>query len=156
MPEALRPLPSAVTAERLSDAIMRLRARLRAESGQHATGFTPTQLGVLATVVQQGPITAARLATLEHVTAQAMTQNLAALKAAGLVRTDPDPNDGRKKLISADPSAAKLVEELTTGRAAYLTRALDQLLDAGERATLATAVELLERLADGEIRDPRR
>lgn len=145
--------PSAATAERLNDAIKRLRARLRAESGQQATGFTPTQLGLLAAVVQQGPITAARLAALEHVTAQAMTQNLAVLKAADLVRAEPDPNDGRKKLISAEPSAAKLVQELTAGRADYLTRALEQLLDSDERAALAVAVELLERLADGELRD---
>ncbi|WP_369387760.1 hypothetical protein AB5J72_09225 [Streptomyces sp. CG1] len=45
------PQRSAATAQRLHDAMKRLRARLRAESGQHATGLTPTQLGVPASVV---------------------------------------------------------------------------------------------------------
>ena len=93
----------------------RLRARLRAESGQHATGLTATQLGVLASVVREGPVTAARLATLEHVSAQSIAQSLAVLKAAGLVHGEPDPQDGRKKLMSADPSATELIDKSARG-----------------------------------------
>ncbi len=90
-----RPQQSTATAQRLNDAMKRLRARLRAESRQHATGLTATQLGVLASVVREGPVTAARLATLEHVSAQSIAQSLAVLKAAGLVHSEPDPQDGR-------------------------------------------------------------
>ncbi len=129
----------------------RLRARLRAESGQHATGLTLTQLGVLASVVREGPVTAARLATLERVSAQSIAQSLAVLKAAGLVRSEPDARDGRKKLMSADPSATELVEKLLAGRASFLARAIDHLVTPGEREDVERAIELLERLADVDL-----
>ncbi|GDY71234.1 hypothetical protein SAV31267_007190 [Streptomyces avermitilis] len=130
----------------------RLRARLRAESGQNATGLTATQLGVLASVVREGPVTAARLAALEHVTAQAIAQILAVLKAAGLVHSEPDPQDGRKKLISADPSATVLIDRLLTGRASFLARAIDQEVAPDEGEDVEKAIELLERLAEADLR----
>ncbi len=145
------PRQSVATAQRLNDAMARLRARLRAESGQHATGLTLTQLGVLASVVREGPVTAARLATLERVSAQSIAQSLAVLKAAGLVRSEPDARDGRKKLMSADPSATELVEKLLAGRASFLARAIDHLVTPGEREDVERAIELLERLADVDL-----
>jgi DNA-binding MarR family transcriptional regulator len=144
---------SVATAQRLNDAIIRLRARLRTESGQHATGLTPTQLSVLGGVVREGPVTAARLAALERVSAQSIAQSLAVLKAAGLVHSEPDARDGRKKLMSADPSAAELIDKLLRGRAAFLARAIDQLVAPDERADVAKAIELLERLATAELND---
>ncbi|XHM96210.1 MarR family winged helix-turn-helix transcriptional regulator [Peterkaempfera sp. SMS 1(5)a] len=141
----------APTAQRLQDAMTRLRARLRSESGQNATGLTATQLGVLASVVREGPVTAAGLAAAEHVSAQAIAQSLAVLKAAGLVHSEPDPQDGRKKLISADASAAELVDRLLSGRATFLARAIDQMVAPEERAIVEKAIELLERLAEADL-----
>ncbi|MCA1221026.1 MarR family winged helix-turn-helix transcriptional regulator [Streptomyces sp. 8L] len=125
----------------------RLRARLRSESGQRSTGLTLTQLGVLSTVVKQGPVTAARLATLEHVSPQSIAQSLAVLKEAGLVHTEPDPQDGRKRLVSADASAAELVGGLMASRVSFLARAIEQVVEPGERRDLEKAIELMERLA---------
>lgn len=150
-PRSQQPASSAATAHRLQDAMKRLRARLRAESGQHTTGLTATQLGVLASVVQEGPVTAARLASMEHVSAQAIAQSLAVLKAAGLVHGEPDPKDGRKKLMSADPSATELIDKLLTGRASFLARAIDQVLAPDQRDEVEKAIELLERLADADL-----
>ncbi|MFE5027775.1 MarR family winged helix-turn-helix transcriptional regulator [Streptomyces sp. NPDC056656] len=143
---------TAATAQRLQDAMKRLRARLRAESGQNTTGLTATQLGVLASVIREGPVTAARLASVEHVSAQAIAQSLAVLKAAGLVHSEPDPQDGRKKLMSADPSAIELVDRILNGRASFLARAIDQVVAPDERRDVEKAVELLERLADADLR----
>ncbi|MFD3309329.1 MarR family winged helix-turn-helix transcriptional regulator [Streptomyces sp. NPDC058694] len=142
---------SAETAQRLQDAMKRLRARLRSESGQHAVGLTATQLGVLVSVVREGPVTAARLAALEHVSAQAIAQSLAVLKAAGLVHGEPDPKDGRKKLMSADPSAAELIDRLLNGRSSFLARAIDEVVAPEEREDVEEAIELLERLADADL-----
>ncbi|MFD5191934.1 MarR family winged helix-turn-helix transcriptional regulator [Streptomyces sp. NPDC058357] len=147
------PQQSAATAQRLNDAIKRLRARLRAESGQHATGLTATQLGVLAGVVREGPVTAARLAALEHVSAQSIAQSLAVLKAAGLIHSEPDPQDGRKKLMTPDPSATELVDKLLAGRATFLARAIDQVVAPDERKDVEKAIELLERLAEADPSD---
>ncbi|MFF8731543.1 MarR family winged helix-turn-helix transcriptional regulator [Streptomyces sp. NPDC015171] len=147
------PRQTTATAQRLNDAIKRLRARLRTESGQHATGLTPTQLALLASVVREGPVTAARLASLEHVSAQSIAQSLAVLKAAGLVHSEPDPEDGRKKLVSPDPSATELVDRLLSGRDRFLARAIDRVVAPHERADLERAVELLERLAAADLND---
>jgi DNA-binding MarR family transcriptional regulator len=147
------PQQSTATAQRLHDAIKRLRARMRAESGQHTTGLTATQLGVLASVVREGPVTAARLATKEHVSAQAIAQSLAVLKAAGLVHGTPDPQDGRRKLMSADPSATELIDRLLSGRASFLARAMEQVAGPDGLEDAEKAIELLERLAAADLGD---
>ncbi|MET7334710.1 MarR family transcriptional regulator [Nonomuraea sp. NPDC005650] len=141
------------TAQRLNDAIKRLRARLRVESGQHSTGLTVTQIAVLASVVREGPVTAARLASLEHVSPQSIAQSLAVLKAAGLVHGEPDPQDGRRKLMSADPAATELIDRLLAGRAAFLSRAIDRVVAPEEREDMEKAIELLERLAASDLSD---
>ncbi|MFJ2414791.1 MarR family winged helix-turn-helix transcriptional regulator [Streptomyces brevispora] len=153
MPTNPGPQQSAATAQRLNDSMKRLRARLRAESGQHTTGLTATQLGVLASVVREGPVTAARLAALEHVSAQAIAQSLAVLKAADLVRSEPDPQDGRRKLMSAAPSATELIGKLLTGRSSFLARALEQVVAPDELGEVEKAIELLERLAAADLGD---
>lgn len=148
---ALRPTRrSEATAERLQHAMKRLRARLRAESGQHATGLTASQRAVLATVVREGPVTAARIAELEHVSPQSIAQCLAGLKTRGLVRSEADPRDGRKKLIRAETSASELIDSLMAGRSSFLARTIDQVIAADEREDLETAIDLLERLATAD------
>ena len=146
-----QPTPSVETAQRLQDAMKRLRARLRAESGQNATGLTLSQLGILSSVIREGPVTAVRLAAVEHISAQAITQSLTALKEAGLVHSEPDPQDGRKKLVSADPSATELLDRLMAGRYSFLARAIDQVVAPDERQDLEKAIEILERLAEADL-----
>jgi DNA-binding MarR family transcriptional regulator len=138
-------------AHRLSVAIIRLRSRLREEAGMHATGLSASQLAVLQSVVDEGPATAAYLAQVQHVSAQSIAQNLAVLKAAGLVRGKRDPADGRKTLISADPSAERLLSSLIAARESFLARAIAQLVAPGERGELERAIDLLERFAAAEL-----
>ena len=152
-PRPQQPITSAAAAQRLQDAMKRLRARLRAESGQNATALTVTQLGVLVSVVREGPVTAAGLATLEHVTAQAIAQSLTVLKAAGLVHAEADPQDGRKKLISADDSATELIDRVLAGRASFLARAIDRVATPDRHDDVEKAIELLERLAETDLSD---
>ena len=138
-------------AHRLSVAIIRVRSRLREEAGMHATGLSASQLAVLQSVVDDGPTTAAYLAQVQHVSAQSIAQNLAVLKAAGLVRGERDPADGRKTLISADPSAARLLSSLIAARESFLARAIGQLVSPGERRDLERAISLLERFAAADL-----
>jgi DNA-binding MarR family transcriptional regulator len=142
---------TADAAQRLSVAVTRLRSRLREESGQHATGLSVSQLAVLKTVVDEGPVTAAYLATTQHVSPQSIAQNLAALKTAGLVHSRPDPHDGRKTLVTADESAVRLLTTLLASRRSFLVRAIETLVAPEERADLDRAVELLERFAAAEL-----
>ncbi|MYS20331.1 DNA-binding transcriptional regulator, MarR family [Streptomyces sp. DvalAA-14] len=146
---------TAVSARRLSIAITRLRSRLRAEAGLHATGLSISQLAVLQQVVDDGPVTAAYLAAAQHVSPQSIAQNLAVLKDEGLVRAGRDPQDGRKILITAADSGRRLLTTLQTSRKVFLAGAIDALVPSEERPDLDKAIELLERLAAADLGDRR-
>lgn len=145
---------TADAAQRLSVAITRLRSRLRVEAGLHETGLSISQLAVLKNIVQEGPVTAAYLATAQHVSPQSIAQNLAVLKAAGLVRAERDPGDARKTLISADESAGRLLDSLHASRTSFLVRAIDALVAPEERADLDRTIDLLERFAAADLGGP--
>ena len=138
----------------LALAVKRLRARMREEAGATSTGLTLTQLAVLDRVLNQDPatpVTAASLAAAEHVTQQAIAQSLPALRAAGLIATRRDPTDGRKTPIVATAAGRRLRARLRENREAWLVRALDATLSARERATLTSAVALIERVAEVDL-----
>lgn len=141
---------SASAAHRLSVAITRLRSRLREEAGLHSVGLSISQLAVLRNVVDEGPVTASYLASVQHVSPQSIAQNLAVLKAAGLLRGHRDPGDGRKTLISANPSAARLLTSITDSRESFLARAIDRL-PASEWQDLERTIELLEHFAAVDV-----
>jgi DNA-binding MarR family transcriptional regulator len=146
---------TAEDAQRLSVAITRLRSRLRVEAGLHETGLSISQLAVLKNIAEEGPVTAAYLATAQHVSPQSIAQNLAVLKAGGLVRAERDPADRRKTLITADESAGRLLDSLHASRTSFLVRAIDALVAPEERADLDRAIELLERFAAADLGDTR-
>jgi DNA-binding MarR family transcriptional regulator len=138
---------TAEQAMRLSVAVTRLRSRLREEAGMTSSGFTISQLAILRRVLDMGPVTAASLALVEHVSQQAIAQSVAALKAAGLVGTARDATDGRKVLISATDEGRAMLDALSTSREAWLVQAIDATIGPDERPHLDTAIALLERLA---------
>jgi DNA-binding MarR family transcriptional regulator len=76
---------------------------------------------------------------------------VAALRLRGLVKTAHDPNDGRKTLISITARGLKLFDTVAASRNAWLMRAIDAQVPAKERAALARAIELLERLASADV-----
>lgn len=73
-------------------------------------GMTRAQFGILNHFVrlEPGSKSPAALASAFQVTRPTMTSTLARLEAAGLIRIDPDPKDGRGKLVSiTSPGRAK-------------------------------------------------
>jgi len=141
---ARAPDPLAV---RLALAIKRVYGRMR-EAALASAGELPiAQLAVLKRLRSDGPTTASALASAEHVTHQAITQTLAALKRAELVRSAPDPNDRRKSLITVTPAGNRLFESASASRDAWLDRAIESAVSARERAALEKSIELLDRLA---------
>jgi DNA-binding MarR family transcriptional regulator len=135
-------------ATRLALALTRLRSRLREESSARSMGLSISQLSVLQRLRLNGPATAASLAVAEHVSQQAIAQSVVPLKAAGLVRSEPDPDDGRKTLISITSAGLEIRESVLAARSSWLASAIDSTVEPGERASLEKAIELLERLAD--------
>jgi DNA-binding MarR family transcriptional regulator len=143
-----RPQPDQ-TALQLAVAIKRLKARLRELSGPDLMALPLGQLSVLERLLT-GPATAAQLALAEHVSQQAIAQSVERLKQAGLVQTEPDPDDRRKNLISITVAGHDLVGRARSDRNAWLGRAIDAVIPAEDRPALDKAIELLERLADAE------
>jgi DNA-binding MarR family transcriptional regulator len=135
-------------AVRLAVAIKRLRARLREAAWASGVEVPIAQLAIIKRVWEGGPTTAAVLAATEHVSHQAIAQSLAALKRAGLVRTAPDPSDGRKSLVDITALGRRTFASAVASRDAWLVHAIDETVASGERAALERAIVLLERLAD--------
>ncbi|HEY2333372.1 MAG TPA: MarR family winged helix-turn-helix transcriptional regulator [Acidimicrobiales bacterium] len=135
----------------LAVAMTHLRARLRAEAGANATGLSSSQLSIIRRLIDDGAATAASLAAAEHVSQQAVAQNLMGLKAEGFVSAEPDPRDGRKSLIRVTDAGHRLVETILASRDAWLVRAIEATIPVDERADLRKAIELLERLADADL-----
>ncbi len=138
------------TALQLTVAIKRLRARVREESGPDFMALPIGQLSVLERLRTTGPATAAQLALVEHVSQQAIAQSVERLKQAGLVQTDPDPDDRRKNLLSATVAGHDLVDRARADRNAWLDRAIEAVIPLEDRPALDKAIELLERLAAAE------
>lgn len=112
---------------------------------------TWSQLTTLGRVVEEGPTTTSALAQAEHVRRQSMAETVAALRDNGLVRTDQDPNDGRKTLITASREGRRLITTIPAVRAVWLDVAIQTLLEPGDQETLQRAAEIMNRLADGEV-----
>jgi DNA-binding MarR family transcriptional regulator len=136
---------------RLWMAISHLRARLRAEAGSRPTGYSISQLAILQRLLD-GPLTAADLAEEQHVSQQAIAQNVAALEAASLVKRTRDGRDRRKVLIAATDAGRELLEVSRASRKAWLFQAIEEVVGADERADLVKTIDLLERLAAAEAR----
>jgi DNA-binding MarR family transcriptional regulator len=135
---------------RLVLAVKRLRARLRETWPSPVQSLPTSQLAILKRLRDDGPTTAATLAVAEHVSQQAIAQQIAALRDAGLVTTKRDPGDARKALVSITKKGLKLFDAAAESRNAWLMRAITSQVPAKEQAALAKAIELLERLASAD------
>jgi len=138
---------------RLVLAVKRLRARVRETWPTPVQSLPTSQLAILKRLRDDGPTTAATLAGAEHVSQQAIAQHVATLRGAGLVKTRRDPDDGRKTLVSITKRGLKLFDAVAESRNRWLTRAISAQVPAKERAALARAIELLERLASSPDSD---
>ena len=134
-------------AVRLAVAIKRLRASLQEAALAGATDLSLAQLSILRRLRLEGSATAASLAAAEHISHQAITQSLDKLKRAGLVEATPDPQDGRKRLISVTAAGNHLFDAVNASRNAWLAHAIESTVTDGELPALDKAIELLERLA---------
>lgn len=125
-------------------ATLRLARRLRAEKADD--DLSDGQLAVLGSLFVHGPHTLGALAEREHISAPSMNRTVNCLESLGYLAREADPDDRRKVNISLTESGSTVVTETTKKRDRWLTRQLREL-DAEERATLASAAEILRRLA---------
>lgn len=120
--------------------IRRLRAGYR---------FPLTQATVLGRLDREGPQSVSDLAAAERVRPQSMAQTVADLEAEGLVARRPDPDDGRRAIVSLTAEGKEALDADRREREGWLAEAIARDLSADERRVLRQAVELVRRLAEG-------
>jgi DNA-binding MarR family transcriptional regulator len=133
-------------ARELRVVISQLRHRLREQS--HPGDYTWSQTSVLIRLERDGPATVSALARAEGVRQQSMGATISALEEAGLVKGSPDPADGRRTILSLTDACREMLKANRAAKEDWLFRAIQTKLSPAEQEELATALELLKRLAD--------
>jgi len=124
----------------------RLRRQLR---GLATDGdLTPSQTAVLTRLWKEGASSASALAGAERVRPQSMATIVAALEQRGLIERTPDPEDGRRQVISLTKAGRRRAESDRQVREEWLARAIHERYSESERHTILDALSLLERLTD--------
>ncbi len=134
-----------ILARDLTTAISRLVRRLRTEA--NPTELALSQMGVLARLEQNGPMTTADLARAELMKPQSMGVILGSLEQEGLVDRQPHPTD-RRQILFVMTDAGKVVR--TRHRAMkrdWLIGALGALEQA-ELEVLVAAVPIIRQMGD--------
>ena len=138
---------SAVAAARdLRVVFSRLRRRLRdvAIGGD----LTPSQTAVLTRLWKEGASSASALAGAERVRPQSMATIVAALDQRGLIERTPDPEDGRRQVVSLTEAGRERAESDRQVREEWLARAMQERYSERERRVILDALSLLERLTE--------
>jgi DNA-binding MarR family transcriptional regulator len=110
-------------------------------------GLTMPERQALSRLDRFGPATSSELARQAQITAQAMGATVAALQARGLVERRPDPEDGRRVILSVTDAGRQELQDKRNARTELLARALSGTFTPAELEQLAVAAPLLERLA---------
>lgn len=131
-------------ADRLHSASIRLLRRVAREDP--ASGLGPARLSALSVVVSRGPVTVGRIAEIEQVRPPTMTRILYALHAAGLVRKERSPDDGRSVRVTATADGKRLLQATRRRRLRALARRLGDL-SPQDLVTLEQAAELMEEVS---------
>jgi DNA-binding MarR family transcriptional regulator len=136
--------PDEELASRLRLVVTRLARRLRQEVD---AGISPSMTSALATVERLGPLTPSELAETERIQRPTATRVIANLEAAGLVRREADPSDGRVSRVRTTAEGRRLMRRARTRKTAFLARRMRHLSDE-ERAVVEHAAEILERFLE--------
>jgi DNA-binding MarR family transcriptional regulator len=121
-----------------------LRRRLRRVPVANALTFP--QSAALGRLDRGGPAASADLARQEQISPQSMGATLGELEARGLVNRQPDPDDGRRILLSISATGRRELNQRRNARMEQLAQGLADFTES-ELAQLAVAAPLIERLA---------
>ena len=123
---------------------------LRMVSQRHAAIFardigaslTPTQWAALSKLAETGPCSQNQLGRLTAMDVATIKGVIDRLTARGLTETGPDPDDGRRLLVSLSRAGQQLAEKIAPNAIAISKETLAPL-DAKERETLFTLLNKL-------------
>lgn len=126
--------------------ISKLKRNLRAQS--NVGDLSATQIAVILRLERDGPATASDLARAEGIRAQSMGTAIAPLEAAGAIAGAPDPQDGRRTILSLTRTGRARLKQVRDARQDWMSRTIRARLSEDEQRQVAAALALLERLVD--------
>jgi DNA-binding MarR family transcriptional regulator len=126
--------------------IGRIARRLRQN---HEVGeLTLAEVSVLARLEREGANTPSALAEHERIRPQAMATTLAGLEERGLVDRRPDPDDGRRVVMTVTERGRTTVHHRRSESVQRLVTVLGNDFSAAELHQLDAVLPLLDRLAE--------
>ena len=128
--------------------VMFSRLRRQLKDVTTGDGLTPSQTAVLTRLWKEGASSTSALAASERVRPQSMAAIVAGLDQHGLIRRAPDPDDGRRQMISLTAAGRRRAESDRQIREEWLARAMQERYSARERRVINDALSLLQRLTD--------
>jgi len=131
--------------EELRLLLQKVSRRIRGNRGDEM--ISDSQLGVLFSLVIEGPKTPGELAAREHVSPPSMTRTVNELEKRGLVSRVPHTEDARKIEVLPTAAGETLAAETRRMRFEWFSRRLAELSD-DERAALSASMPVLRRLAE--------
>ena len=138
--------PSAAATAAADDLVDLFRRLRRAMREMPADGLTAAQSSVLRRLDKDGASSTTVLAIAEGVRSQSMTATLNALDAQGFLERRPDPEDGRRQIITLSRAGTARVRSDRTKRHEWLARAMDERFSRSELQTVTAALDLLGEL----------
>ena len=127
----------------LSIGLLKRRARETARDGE----LSGPETAVLSRLDRNGPGTTAALARWEQITPQAMGATVAALEARELIGRAPDPDDGRRSILTLTEAGERALRAGRNALTDQMAAALFGGFTPGEIEQLRLAAPLIERLA---------
>jgi len=128
---------------RVSFGLLLRRLRQAPDAGE----LTLPETAALARLDRGGPTTPGALAKLEQISPQSMGATLGALEVRGLVERRPDPEDGRRAVMSLTDAGRRALRNRRNARTELLAKALAAGFTPAELRQLMAVAPLIERLA---------
>jgi DNA-binding MarR family transcriptional regulator len=110
--------------------------------------LTPSQSSVLSRLDKDGPASASELAAAERIRPQSMAAIVAALREADLIQRHPDPEDGRRQVVSLTSAGRQRLQGDRKVRQEWLARTLQDHCTEAERQAIIEALALLDHAVE--------
>ncbi|MFD7157505.1 MarR family winged helix-turn-helix transcriptional regulator [Kribbella sp. NPDC059898] len=120
------------------------RVKRRLKDLAETDDLTPSQLSMLSRLDKDGPATASQLAAAERIRPQSVAAILTALRNADLIERHPDPEDGRRQVVSLTSKGRHRLQGDRKVRQEWLAQTLQEHCSEAERQTIIKALALLD------------
>jgi DNA-binding MarR family transcriptional regulator len=144
----MNPTPlDAELATGLRTTVSRLIKLLRRETRNDAQ-LSLTERATLGLLYPDNRLAPSDIARTEKVTTQSMSQVISHLAELNYIHRNPSEEDKRKVLLSLTAAGREYVEQLRRDKQEWLAGALRERTTPQEKATLAEALKIIDKLID--------